>query len=149
MRVQVDGTTISRWWLLLNSDPEPAEVVSIGCKLAVGMSILVRTAAPPDKQPAPLPGGLIATLGDHAALVGAFLVVLAVIHMGGVLHSHLSARRVCALLSSFWWLFSAYLVVDLIGWLDARLGMFAVLWLISTWTSWRLWRPGVRDSRDG
>lgn len=142
--MQIGSSSISRWWLLLNSDPEPAEIVSIGCKVAVGVAILIRTAGDGPAIPPPVTGGLVATLGDHAALLGAFLVVLAAIHFGGVLHSILLARRVCAVLSSFWWAFSAYLVILLIGWFDARLGMYVVLWAISTWTSWRLWRPGVR-----
>jgi hypothetical protein len=150
MRVQVGGTHISRWWLLLNSDPEPAEMVSIGSKVAVGVSILIRSATPPAQQVvAALPGSLIAVLGQHAALIGAALIVLAVIHVTAVIHNSLLTRRICALISSGWWFFSVYLVVTLLDWTDARAGTYLMLWAISTWTSWRLWRPGVRGATDG
>lgn len=136
----------SRWWIQLNSDPDPAEAVSIAMKYVVGLSILWRTTAGSETASRPLPGGVISLLGEHAAIIGGLLVIVATIHAGALLHGVLRGRRVCAAISSFWWLFSLYVALVILPWYDTRCGVWAILFLLSSWTSWRLWRPGVKAS---
>lgn len=142
--MSVDG--VSRRRILLNSDPEPTEMLLGLEALALGLVYLVGNFLR-GLCSSPSAVGLLATVGeDGLHLIGTALVVTAFVQWGAVYHDALWTRRVVLAVEIGWWMFVAAMYGGVMGFSFGPL-LFSVFAVKAAWGLWRLFQSGVRQNR--
>lgn len=131
---------VSRYRLLLLSDPETYELLACALLLWSGLSLIQQ---PTNQVATPLTLSARLLFGEWTRILGGLLLALGAVRLGAVLHNHVTTRRACAVLAAGWWAFAAVQVATVNGPLDVRVAWCLTLAGWCLWAFWRLGRRGV------